>query len=146
MRRLDRLARQQRRDAQAAADRAEAHEAEERERVEREIHALIPSVLTRLERMDPELSGMQNLTYDVARLPLLGDRFGWRAVTRAAWELGEWTLPTSASSRATPVWLLSNGLIGWNGLDGEPMVDAVDSIGERWPSMLPVILVGLHKR
>jgi hypothetical protein len=104
-------------------------------------------VLKRLEQMDPEQSRMQSLTYEVARVPLLGDRCGWRQVTRAAWELGEWMMPipVRASSRATPVWLLSSGLIAWNGLDGEPMADAVDSIGELWPGMLPVIVGGLRK-
>lgn len=150
MRCLDRLAGAQHRDAQAqtqaAADHTQAREADERQRVEGEIRPLISSVLRRLEQMDPQESGMQPLIYEVARLPLLGDRCGWRSITRAAWQIGTWTIPTSASSRSTPVWLLSNGLIAYNGLDGEPIADSIDSIIETWPSLLPIIHDGLRKQ
>lgn len=150
MRWLDRLARAQHRDAQAqtqaAADHVQVREAEEREHLEREIRALIPSALRRLGQMDPQESGMQPLTYEVARLPLLGDRCGWRNITRAAWQIGQWTIPTSASSRSTPIWLLSNALIAYNGLDGEPITDSIDSIAETWPSLLPIIHDGLRER
>lgn len=150
MRRLDRLAQKQHREAQAqaqaqaTADRADDSEVEQHQLVS-EIRVLIPSVLKRLEQIDPGRSGMQSLTYEVQRVPLFEDRFGWRQVTRAAWEIGAWTIPTSASSRSTPVWLLSNGLIGYNGLDGEPIVDSIEKIAPPWPSMLPVILAGLRE-
>ncbi len=54
--------------------------------------------------------------------------------------------PHLPSAKITPVWLVSNGLIGWNGLDGEPMVDAVEKIGELWPTKLAVIFGGLCER
>lgn len=147
---LDRLAQKQHRETQAqtqaAADHAQVRKAKEHERLEHAICVLIPLVLKRLAQMDPEESGMQSLTYEVARVPRFGHCFGWRTITRAAWEIGQWTIPTSASSMSTPVWLLSNGLIGYNGLNGEPMASTIGSVAELWPTMLPIILAGLRQR
>lgn len=150
MRHLDRLARKQHRDAQAqtqaVAGRAQARESEEHQRVEREIRHLIPSTLRRLQNMTPEQSAMQSITYEVERVPLLGERCGWRSITRAAWEIGQWPLPVATQTpKTTPVWLLSNGLIGYNGLDDEPMVSTLASIAELWPTMLPIIRDGLRE-
>lgn len=54
-------------------------------------------------------SRVKAFTYEVTRVPTLGDRFGWRAIARAAREIGEWMMPVPvrASARPTPVWLLS---------------------------------------
>jgi hypothetical protein len=150
MSRVDRLVRERKKNAEKEArgliERDRLRRANERAQLESQIRPLIPRILYLLERR--ALAEVEDITYTVLRVPVLGDLFGWRQVTRAAWKIGEWVPYWDSELHAEemqPIWLVSNGHIGTPGRGGD-IVEPVEEFGKRWPDLLPTILAGLRKR